>query len=252
MENLADLIATLDGEVEEEFENRLRSALETKDRAWLLENLYRHLDHERHLKKNPQRQLARRAEHVEPPAERRRRLARIRKLGLDASRLGAIVERYRSLDRERLESEGFLVEPPHKGQGALGPGQRSEAGEQLLQEARDVFYALLFGDEKIGVRLPRDRRDFLTVTLPSAKSNALERFMLAVTKLEAQGTWLDPEGVSDDVGAPNTVLQVEFGDSADEAISKALLVVIAKLNDLEVNEQILYARIEDLERSSLV
>ena len=110
---------------------------------------------------------------------------------------------------------------------------------------------MLFGDAKIGVRLPRDRRDFLTVTIPAPKANALERFMLAVTELRASGTWLDPEGISDDIGAPNTILQVEFGDSADGLISEALFVVLGMLNDLEVNEEILYGRIEDLERSNL-
>ena len=76
--------------------------------------------------------------------------------------------------------------------------------------------------------------------------------MLAVTETHADGTWLDPEGVSDDIGASNTILQVEYGDGPDALVSDALIVVVRLLNELEVNEEILYARIEGLERSTLV
>ena len=251
-DGLDEMVRDLDDELEGEFEKRLRAELDGKDRAWLIDNLVEHFHRELHLDNNSQRQLQRRAEHVEPVAVRRERLRRIRALELDDGKLRDSLGRYRALGRETLVTEGFLLDPPHKGKEALGPDHRSAEGEVLLQEVRDLFYALLFGDSKIGVNLTRDRRDFLTVTLPTSKAPALERFLLAVTEFQVSGTWLDPDGVSDDIGAPNTILQVEFGDSADELISEALLVVLGMLNNLEVNEQILYGRIEEVERSTLV
>ena len=250
--SLADLVSTVEKELESEFETRLRAALEAKDRTWLLEALVQQALQERNLQAVPHRSLSRVAQHVEPLAERRQRLDRIRGLRLNSDSLRKTLERYRSLDRERLVAEGYLVDPPHKGKEALSPQQRTSKGESLLRNAHDLFYALLFCDHKQGVNFVRSRKDFLTVTLPSSKSDTLERFMLAVTETHASGTWLDPEGVSDDIAAPNTILQVEYGDSSDGLISEALLAVLKMINNLEVNEEILYARIERLERSTLV
>jgi hypothetical protein len=250
--SLQDLLSTLDTELEGELESRLRAELETRDKAWLLEAMVQQILQDRHLHETSHRQLSRQARQVEPLAERRQRLDRIRSLGLDDNELRQTVERYRALSREALVAEGHLVDPPHKGKEALGPEHRSATGQTLLQNAHDLLYALLFCDEGQGVRLNRVRRDFITVTLPSAKAGSLERFMLAVTEIQVAGTWLDPEGVSDDIGATNKILQVEFGDSADGLVCEALIATLTLINNLEVNEEILYARIEQLERSTLV
>ncbi len=252
MSNLQEIVSALDGELEEEFESRLRAQLETRDRAWLVDALTRLTLRDRHLQAASHRQLSRQASHVEPLAQRRRRLDRIRRLDLTESKLRRTVEHYRSFSRESLVAERYLVDPPHKGKEALGNDHRTAAGETLLRDAHDLFYALLFSDDKQGVRLPRGRREFLTVTLPAAKAGTLERFMLAITEVPVSGTWLDPEGVSDDVGAANKILQVEYGDSRDGVVSDGLIAVLRLINDLEVNEEILYARIERLALSTLV
>ncbi|MEM1207577.1 MAG: hypothetical protein AAGN66_30360 [Acidobacteriota bacterium] len=249
---LQDLVAALDADLEDQLVGKLRAQLEAKDRAWLVDALVQRVLQDRHLHEAPGRRLTRQARHVEPLAERRKRLERIRGMALTEDQLRETKERLRALDRGTLEAEGYLVDAPHKGKEALRSRHRSAAGEALLQEAHDLFYALLFCDERQGVQLRRTRRDFLTVTLPSVKAGSLERFMLAVTEMEVQGTWLDPEGVSDDIGATNKILQVEFGDSDDDAVSDGLLVALGMINDLEVNEEILYARTEELERSTLV
>ncbi len=252
MSDLQEIVSALDGELEEEFEARLRARLASKDRAWLVAELTQQILRDRHLHAAGHRQLSRQAQHVEPLAERRRRLDRIRGLGLTEAKLREAAERYRSLNREMLVAERYLVKPPHKGKEALGAGHRTAAGEALLRAAHDHFYALLFCDHRQGVHLPRGRREFLTVTLPAAKAGTLERFMLAVTETRVSGTWLDPDGVSDDVGATNKILQVEYGDSPDGVVSDGLVAVLGAINNLEVNEEILYARIERLERSTLV
>ncbi len=252
MSELQKIVSALDGELEEEFEDRLRKRLEDKDRAWLIDELTQYIRQDRHLHATPQRQLSRQAPHVEPLAERKQRLNRIRELELTEDKLHQTTERYRGYTRERLESEGYLIDPPHKGKEALSTNHRNTEGEALLRDAHDLFYALLFCGERQNVRLPRGHRDFLTVTLPAAKSETLERFMLALTETPVSGTWLDPEGVSDDIGAANKILQVEFGDSPDGAVSDGLIAILGLINNLEVNEEILYARIERLERSTLV
>ncbi len=252
MSELQEIVSTLDGELEDEFETRLRARLESQDRDWLVDALTQHILQDRHLHAAPRRQLSRQAPHVEPLAQRRQRLNRIRELGLTEDKLRQTTEHYRALDRQRLEADGYLIDPPHKGKEALDSTHRNAAGEALLRDAHDLFYALLFCDERQNVRLPRDHRDFLTVTLPAAKSQTLERFMLALTETPVSGTWLDPEGVSDDIGAANKILQVEFGDSPDGTVSDGLIAILGLINNLEVNEEILYARIERLERSTLV
>lgn len=249
---LETLISTLEGELEGELETRLRTELEARDQTWLVDELLRLALRDRHLQTTPHRQLSRQARHVEPLVERRQRVDRIRSLSLTKDKLRETLERYQSLSRERLVAERYLVDPPHKGKEVLAIHHRTEEGKELLRNAHDLFYALLFGDRKQGVHLPRVRRDFLTVTLPSSKANTLERFMLAVTETRAAGTWVDPEGISDDIGATNTILQVEYGDSSEGLVSEGLITVLRVINNLEVNEEILYARIERLERSTLV
>ncbi|MEM8963497.1 MAG: hypothetical protein AAGD38_18585 [Acidobacteriota bacterium] len=251
-DDLDSLLATLDARLDEAFETRLRNALSEKSQAWLIEQLTRHVLRERHLADTPRPKLARHGRTTEPLEARRSRIKRIERLQLDDDKLRQMLERYRSFDRKTLESDGLLLAPPHLGKEALTAPYRSDKGAALLQEAHDLFYALLFGTPEQSVRLPRTRRDFLTVTLPSKKAALLERFMLAVTETPAAGTWLDPEGVSDDIEARNTLLQVEFGDSHDELVSDGLIATLRLINYLEVNEEILYARIEQLEKSTLV
>ena len=251
--DLDDLIQRVQSGLDSEWEPRIRAQLSDQDRQWLEDQLVKVARQDRASGSASHRSLSRQAHHVESKKQRQERLERIRRLDLDAVKLQEILnEQYRGWDRKRLVAEGFLIDPPHKGLEALTEKHRSEAGEGLLQESRDLFYALLFSDQKQGVELIRSRRDFLTVTLPTPKKDALERFMLAVTETRATGTWLDPEGVSDDIDASNTILQVEYGDAPDHLISNALVTVLGMINELEVNEEILYARIECLQQSTLV
>ena len=66
------------------------------------------------------------------------------------------------------------------------------------------------------------------------------------------GTWHDPEGVSHDERADNVILQVEYGEVASEQIGDGILTTLRLINNLEVNEQILYARMINVEQSSLI
>ena len=88
------------------------------------------------------------------------------------------------------------------------------------------------------------------MVLPRHKAGALD-FLQATTELDADGTWKDPEAVSDDARADNVVLEVEFGEVAGELAGKGALVALGLINHLEVNEQVLYARMTNIEQSSL-
>lgn len=189
-----------------------------------------------------------------PQAERCRaqRAERVRRLGLDGERLAQLIRRYRAFDRAALIEAGYLfAATPPKGMASVSKAHRSPEGNALLQEAKDVLFALLFGDETTNTRFDRVQRELLTLTLPASKATALE-FMKASTELHAAGTWQDPESVSNDERADNLVIEVEYGEVKDESIGDGIIATLRLINNLEVNEQILYARMIDVEQTSLI
>jgi hypothetical protein len=183
---------------------------------------------------------------------RAERITRVRRLNLNSQTLLETIRRYRSYGRDTLISSGFLNETaPAKGATRITAQHRTPAGNALLQEAKDVLFALLFGDESTNTRLNRTQRELLTLTLPAAKAAALE-FMKASTELHAAGTWQDPDNVSNDERADNLVIEVEYSEMHDESIGDAIIATLRLLNNLEVNEQVLYARMIDIEQTTLI
>ena len=86
---------------------------------------------------------------------------------------------------------------------------------------------------------------------PRAKAGALD-FMRASTELAAEGTWQDPDSVSNDEHAANIVLEVQFGETADELVGHGITTALSLINNLEINEQVLYARMINVEESTLI
>ena len=170
---------------------------------------------------------------------------------LDDACLHAFIERCRPLTRERLEQDGYLIDPPVKGAALIGAACRTPSGEALLGEAKDLLEALLFGDAALNVRLVRVQRELLTITVARPKVGAIACLLRAATEIDAEGTWRDPEQVSHDDRAPNTLIEVEYGEVATEAVGRGIKLALRLINDLEINEQILYARMEDVEESTL-
>lgn len=179
-------------------------------------------------------------------------MARVAALGLDPEGIRAFVAAYEDLDRESLLGADYLhASAPAKGLAAIEPGHRSEGGEALLELAKDVLYGLLFGDESTATRLERVQRELLTLTLPRAKAGAFD-FIPAATELSGAGMWRDPSGVSNDVRADNVIVEVEFGEIAGELVGSGIVRALSLINNLEVNEQILYARMINVEESTLI
>ncbi len=76
--------------------------------------------------------------------------------------------------------------------------------------------------------------------------------MKATTELSALGTWQDPELVSNDQRADNVLLEVEFGEVEGELVGDGIIRSLSLINNLEINEQILYARMINVEQTTLI
>jgi hypothetical protein len=185
-------------------------------------------------------------------AKRQERVARIRELAFDRGTLLAFLDQYTGYDRDRLIGERFLLpSAPVKGAALLTADFRTPRGNDLLLHTKDTLFALLFGDEATNTRLERTQRELLTLAVPRDKADALD-FMKATTELAALGTWQDPELVSNDQRADNVLLEVEFGEVEGELVGDGIVRALSLINNLEINEQILYARMVNVEQTTLI
>ena len=230
-----------------QFEERLRAALADRDREWLVDQIVR-LALDAHALQALDRRLAQAA----MARARAERVSRVTAMAIDAEFVATFVERHRAMDRAALIAGGALAaDAPAKGTDPIGPAHRTPAGEELLLRAKDVLFALLFGDDSTKTSLDRTQRELLTLTLPRFKAGALD-FMRAATEIAGAGTWQDPDSVSNDIRADNVILEVEFGEVAGELVGQGIVRCLSLINNLEVNEQILYARMINVEESTLI
>lgn len=183
---------------------------------------------------------------------RRERQERVTAMRFDRDVVQAFLDRHSGVTRESLVADEYLrAEAPAKGTTLLAADHRTEAGEELLTEAKDLLFGLLFGDESMGCDLDRGPQELLTMAVPRAKAGALD-FMRAATELEAAGTWQDPASVSNDERADNVLLEVQYGEVDGELVGNGIVLALTLINNLEINEQVLYARMIDIEQTSLI
>lgn len=247
MSNIDHIIRRINKELVPQFEEKLRAYLADKDRDWLIEQIMR-LSLDAHSLQAMDRKL--RQELI--AHSRAARLQRVRALALDAGKLAAFLETYRRATRESLIAGGELLpSAPEKGTDLILPEHRNPAGEQLLLLAKDMLFAALFGDANTNMDVKRTQQELLTMTLPRFKADVLD-FMKATTELSALGTWQDPDSVSNDQQADNVIFEVEYGETENELIGHTIIRALSLINNLEVNEQILYARMINLEQSTLI
>jgi hypothetical protein len=247
MDDIQALIRAVNLELSPVFEERLRTLLADKDREWLVDQVVR-----LSLDAHSLREIDRRSEREAKARARAERLERVRQLGLDSSRAAAFVAEHGAATRDTLLASGHLLaSAPAKGTSLLTAEHRSADGEALLQLAKDVLFALLFGDETTATTLERAQQELLTFALPRSKAGALD-FMRASTELSAAGTWQDPDSVSNDERADNVLLEVQYGDTADELVGSGIIAALGLINNLEVNEQVLYARMINVEQTTLI
>lgn len=247
MQTIHHVVQGVQRELSPVFEERLREQLADKDREWLIDQIVR-LSLDRHSLQEIDRKAVRDAK----SAARAERLARVKLLALDKAVLDSFVGQWRGTTREGLIASGHLQpQAPVKGTDLLTTDDRGEQGDELLQYAKDVLFALLFGDPSTKTTLDRTQQELLTFALPRFKADALD-FMRASTELAAAGTWQDPESVSNDERADNVLLEVQYGDTDDEVVGDGIIVCLSIINNLEVNEQVLYARMLNVEQTTLI
>jgi hypothetical protein len=247
MPNIDSILRQINKELVPQFEERLRRHLVDQDREWLIEQIVRltldaHSLHEMDRKLLQEAKLRKRLD----------RIGRVQKMGLDRDKIGSFLAEYSGRDRARLLADGALLpQVPEKGMDLLTADHRSSAGNDLLLYVKDFLFGLLFGEESTGTHLNRTQRELLTLTLPRDKVEALD-FMKATTELSALGTWQDPERVSNDQRADNVLLEVEFGEIEGELVGDGIVLALSLINNLEINEQVLYARMINVEQTTLI
>lgn len=245
--NIEHIVRRINKELVPQFEERLRSYLADKDKDWLVEQIVR-LTLDAHSLQAMDRKL--KQEFI--AQSRAQRFERVKHLGLNRTKLAAFLDMYKSYTRESLIKDGYLMaNAPEKGTDLITEAFRSAKGNELLVLAKDVLFVALFGDKSTNADFDRHQQELLTMTLPRFKAEALD-FMKATTELSALGTWQDPDSVSNDQRADNVIFEVEYGEIEGELIGNAVVRTLSLINNLEVNEQILYARMINLEQSTLI
>lgn len=246
-DNIHSIVRRINRDLVPQFEERLRSYLAEQDKEWLVEQIVRltldaHSLQEMDRKFVKEMQARRRAERAE----------RVKAIGLNPEKLKKFLGEYKGHDRERLIAEKYLLpKAPEKGTDLISEAFRTEKGNALLLQAKDILFALLFGDASTNTHFDRKQQELLTLNLPSMKAGSLD-FMKASTEYNVAGTWNDPDNVSNDQRADNLVLEMEYGEIEGELIGDGIVTTLSLINNLEVNEQILYARMINLEQSTLI
>jgi hypothetical protein len=247
MTNIEHIVRRINKELVPQFEEKLRAYLADQDKEWLVEQIVR-LTLDAHSLQAMDRKL--KQEII--TKNRADRLDRVKKLALNKAVLDKYLTDYGQYERDGLIRDGFLnSDAPAKGTDLITSAYRSAKGEGLLVLAKDMLFALLFGDASTGTTFKRTQQELLTLTLPRFKAEALD-FMKATTELSALGTWQDPDSVSNDQRAVNVIFEVEYGEIEGELIGNGVIRSLSLINNLEVNEQILYARMINLEQSTLI
>ncbi len=247
MTNIEHIVRRINKELVPQFEEKLRAYLADQDKDWLVEQIVRQT-----LDAHSLQAMDRKIKQEIVAKNRSDRFERVRGLALNKKSLDDFIAKYGKHTRESLIGDGYLAaDAPEKGTDLITQAHRTPKGEELLVLAKDMLFALLFGDSSTNTDFKRTQQELLTLTLPRFKAEALD-FMKATTELSALGTWQDPDSVSNDQRADNVIFEVEYGEIEGEVIGHGVIRALSLINNLEVNEQILYARMINLEQSTLI
>lgn len=244
---IENIVRVINKELVPQFEDKLRSYLIQQDKDWLIEQIVR-LTLDAHSLREMDRKLIQSAK----TKNRTQRIARLQKMALNREKLVEFIQKYENYDRNQLIEQGYLLaNVPAKGTALIADEYRTKKGNKLLIYSKDILFGLLFGDEETNTHLSRTGRELLSLTLPRYKAEVLD-FMKATTELNALGTWQDPESISNDSREDNVILEVEFSEVEGELGGAGLIRALSLINNLEVNEQVLYARMIAIAHTTLI
>lgn len=247
MSNIETVVRQINRDLVPQFEEKLRSHLAEQDREWLVEQVIRLT-----LDAHSLQEMDRKRFREEEDRKRAERSKRVHAMSLNRQKLARFLGKYTGYDRARLIQEEMLRKnAPRKGTDLITSKFRSTGGDSVLNTAKDMLYGLLFGDSLTNTHFERTQRELLTLTVPRHKAEALD-FMKATTELSALGTWQDPRGAANDMQADNVVLEVEYGEIDGELIGDGIVLALSLINNLEINEEILYGRMENVEQTTLI
>jgi hypothetical protein len=247
MTTIETIVRQINREIVPQFEEKLRTYLAEQDKEWLIEQIVR-LTLDAHSLQEMDRK------HYKEEENRRRTefSERVKGLSLNMEKLTAFISAYRKTTRAELIEKGCLhPAAPEKGGEMITVEFRTEKGNELLQYAKDILFCLLFGDAEVNTDFERDHRELLSLTVPRMKTEALN-FMKATTEIDALGTWQDPKGTASDSRADYILMEIEYGEVKGEHIGEGIVSALKIINNLEINEKILYARMSEIEQSTLV
>src|SRR3990172_458536 len=176
MFNIEHIVRRINRDLVPQFEEKLRTYLAGQDKEWLVEQIVRLT-----LDAHSLQAMDRKIKQEIVARNREERFERVNHLELNRSKVADFIQKYGDLDRQGLISAGYLDSAaPEKGTDLIGEKFRTAKGNDLLVHAKDMLFALLFGDASTNTDLDRFQQELLTMTLPRFKAEALD-FMNATT-----------------------------------------------------------------------
>ena len=248
MATIEAIVRSIQRDLTPAFEERLRAALADQDREWLIDQIVR-LTLDAHSLEEIDRRSVVEAEGPGPgrtPGARPRHGAR---RGALERFLGEYAGRHaRTADRRTVPARR------RPGQGHRPPDRRSpvRAGDALLQRAKDVLFGLLFGDESAEHAVDRVQQELLTVALPRPKASA-PRLHACVDRAERRRHVAGPrQRLERRASRQCARSRSNTGRSTASGSGAGIVGALSLINNLEVNEQVLYARMINLEETTLI
>ncbi|NEP91436.1 MAG: hypothetical protein F6K18_34160 [Okeania sp. SIO2C2] len=146
--NIQGIVSSVKEELAPQFEEKLRSYLVQQDREWLIEQIIRLTLDSLYIKKKDIKAIQ-----EQKAQDRLSRIERLKDMALDREKLDKFLKKHEKIDRNQLIEAGYLINnPPEKGTDLITEKYRSNQGNELLLLAKDVLFALLFGDESNHVK----------------------------------------------------------------------------------------------------
>lgn len=168
--------------------------------------------------------------------ETEERITRIKKLKIDEAVLIRLVQDFSTHSRSQLIEDDFLRNPLPVGKAPLREKHRSAKGNRLLQKAKDLLYALLYGDAEMNVKLLRAADELLTLTISQNKAYPLLSLLKNVTIIPTAGKLLDPTMKGKQLLTDIAMIELQFTETPAGVVGDGIVACLSLINLLEIND----------------